>query len=308
MPRRNRPALGSPPFRRLARIMASRDALPTTLFRPGENCCSAVRASRVGFCIDGEAYFAAFVQACERAERLIVILAWDFDSRMVLRYDADGKPIETLGAFLNRLCERNRRLRIRILDWDFPLVFGGDREYSPIFGLNWEPHRHIEFRFDDTHPLAGSHHQKIVVIDDKVGFAGGLDLTNKRWDSPKHAPDDPRRTFEGEPYPPFHDTMVVLDGEAAEALAQIARDRWLAATHHKLRPSRRTRGDPWPADVPVEMQDARLSVACTLPPGPQHDGVHQIESLYLDMIRAARKYIYIENQYFTSEKVGDALK
>ena len=133
--------------------------------------------------IDGEAYFAAFVEAAERAERLIVILAWDFDSRTVLRFDKDGKPRETLGDFLNRLCERKPRLRIRILDWDFPLVYGTDREYSPIFGLEWRPHRHIEFRFDDTHPLLGSHHQKVVVIDDKVAFAGGLDITNKRWDS-----------------------------------------------------------------------------------------------------------------------------
>ena len=93
--------------------MAPRDALPTTLFRPGENCCSAAVSPRVGFLVDGEAYFDAFVEACERAERLIVILAWDFDSRMVLRYDSDGRPRETLGAFLNSLCERNRRLRIR---------------------------------------------------------------------------------------------------------------------------------------------------------------------------------------------------
>lgn len=288
--------------------MAPRDAIPATLFRPGENCFSSVRAARVGFCIDGEAYFNAFIEACEKAEREILILAWDFDSRMVLRFDSEKHPVETLGNFLNRLCERNRRLRIKILDWDFPLVFGTDREYSPIFGLNWEPHRHIEFRFDDTHPLAGSHHQKVVVIDDKFAFAGGLDLTNRRWDSPAHAPDDPRRTFEEKPYPPFHDTMVAVDGEAAAALGQIARDRWHAATHHRLKLPRKTRGDPWPASVPIEVRDARVSVACTLPPAPERDAVHQIESLYLDMIGAAKKYIYIENQYFTSEKVGEALK
>ena len=288
--------------------MAPRDVLPTTLFRPGENCCSAVKAARVGLLVDGEAYFDAFVHACERAERLIVILAWDFDSRMALRYDSEGHPLETLGAFLNRLCERNPRLRVKILDWDFPVVFGTDREYSPIFGLNWQPHRHIEFRFDDTHPLAGSHHQKVVVVDDKVAFAGGLDLTNKRWDTPSHSPGDPRRTTsEGDPYPPFHDTMIALDGDAAEELAKIARVRWLHATHHKLKPARRTRGDPWPAELDVEMRDARVSVACTLPASPEREAVRQVEALYLDMIGAARRYIYIENQYFTSEKIGAAL-
>jgi len=290
--------------------MAPPDARPlrSTLFRPGQNCCAVARAPRVSFLVDAEAYFDAFARAAERAQRSITILAWDFDSRTVLRYDADGKPVETLGHFLNRLCERNRRLHVRILDWDFPVVFGTDREYSPIFGLNWEPHRHIRFRFDDTHPLAGSHHQKIVVIDDKLAFAGGLDLTNKRWDSPAHAPNDPRRTFADEPYPPFHDVMVAVDGEACEALASITRARWLAATSHKLRPARKTRGDPWPEELPVEMADASLAIACTLPSIDGHEAVHEIEALYLDMIRAAKRYIYIENQYFTSEKVGRALE
>src|SRR6478752_3927774 len=135
------------------------------LFRPGENCCAVAHSSRVTMLVDGEEYFDTFVRTCERAERSITILAWDFDSRMVLRYDENKKPLETLGEFLNRLCHANRKLRIRILDWDFPMVYGTDREYSPIFGLQWQPHRHIDFRFDDTHPLAGSHHQKIVVID-----------------------------------------------------------------------------------------------------------------------------------------------
>jgi phospholipase D1/2 len=51
-----------------------------------------------------------------------------------------------------------------------------------------------------------------------------------------------------------------------------------------------------------------VSVACTLPPSMSDPAVHHVETLYLDMIRRARRYIYIENQYFTSEKVGAALE
>ncbi|HUP31030.1 MAG TPA: VTT domain-containing protein [Usitatibacter sp.] len=280
----------------------------TTLFRPGDNVGAAVRSPRVAFHIDGEAYFDAFIRTCERAERQIIILAWDFDSRMVLRYKDDGTPDVTLGVFLNELCARKPDLRVYILDWDFPMAYGTDREYSPIFGLNWEPHRHIKFRFDDTHPLAGSHHQKIVVVDDKVAFAGGLDLTNKRWDSPRHGPDDKRRTFNDEPYPPFHDAMVMVDGDACLELSRIARYRWLAATHRKLPPCRPSRGDPWPAEIKSEMTDASVGVACTLPESGPHKATKHVESLYLDMIRRAKRYIYIENQYFTSDKVGEALK
>ncbi len=280
---------------------------PVTLFRPGENCCAASTAKRVAFLVDGEEYFAAFMRAAERAERSILILAWDFDSRTVMGYDDQNRPLETLGEFLNRLCAAKPKLRIRILDWDFPMVYGTDREYSPIFGLPWKPHRHIQFRFDDTHPLAGSHHQKVVVIDDKMAFAGGLDITNKRWDSARHAPDDPRRRFENEPYPPFHDTMIAFDGEVARQMAALARKRWKSGTGRTLKPVE-TSGDPWPDEIKVQLENVPTSVACTQPPEGGVPGVKHVETLYLDMINRAKRYIYIENQYFTSEKIGQALE
>ena len=278
-----------------------------SLFRRGANSCAIAHADHVAMLVDGEEYFAAFMRACELAEREILILAWDFDSRMVLRYGENREPLERLGDFLNDLCRRKRRLRIKILDWDFPVVYGTDREYSPIFGFEWKPHRRIDFRFDDTHPLAGSHHQKIVAIDDKLAFAGGLDLTNKRWDSPKHEPRDPRRTFEEEPYPPFHDVMIAVDGEAAHELAETARARWHRATGRKLSPPQ-VSGGRWPKDQRVDIENVDVSIACTFPAVNGHEGRTNIEKLYIDMIAAARDYIYIENQYFTSEKVGAALE
>ena len=36
-------------------------------------------------------------------------------------------------------------------------------------------------------------------------------------------------------------------------------------------------------------------------------GVREVEALYVDMIAAARHSIYIENQYFTADKLGEAL-
>jgi len=278
----------------------------TSLFKPRENCCAVATAPRAAVFIDGEAYFAAFASACELAEESIVILAWDFDSRMTLRFDGEGNPVLTLGAFLNDLARRKPRLRIRILDWDYPMIFGTDREFPPIYGVDWKPHRHIDFRFDDTHPTAGSHHQKIVAIDDKLAFVGGLDLTNKRWDTTAHAPDDRRRTWDGEIYPPFHDLMMAVDGEAAAALAKVARNRWKRATGDEI-PQAKSGRDCWPKDFPVDFRDVSVGIACTLPAYDDDPGMRDIEQLYLDMIAAARRYIYIENQYFTSQRIADAL-
>jgi len=77
-----------------------------SLFKPHENCCAVATSPRAALFIDGEAYFDAFARACELAEESIVILAWDFDSRMTLRFDENGKSILTLGAFLNDLAAR----------------------------------------------------------------------------------------------------------------------------------------------------------------------------------------------------------
>jgi phosphatidylserine/phosphatidylglycerophosphate/cardiolipin synthase-like enzyme len=159
-----------------------------TLFRPGENCCAVAHADRAAFVVDGADYFAAFMAAAERAQRSIIVLAWDFDSRTGLAFGDDHRARTTLGEFLNDLARRRRRLQIHVLDWDYPMIFGADREFAPLYGFGWKRHRRVHFRFDDSHPLAGSHHQKIVVIDDRLAFVGGLDLTTRRWDTPDHRP------------------------------------------------------------------------------------------------------------------------
>jgi phospholipase D1/2 len=281
-----------------------------SLFRPGENCAAVAHANRAAFIVDAEDYFRAVMQACEKAERSIVILGWDFDSRTPLCNSAKQDECVRVGDFLDGLAKKNRHLRIHILDWDYPLIFGTDRESSPrSLASSWKPHRHIDFQFDDTHPVGGSHHQKIIIIDGKLAFSGGLDLTGKRWDTRKHTADDPRRTWEDKPYPPFHDVMIAVDGEAARALAKVACERWKNATGEPLsiKPVK-SASDPWPEDLPVAVTDVQVAVSCTFPKTEDTPGVHHVEKLYLDMIESARDYIYIENQYFTSQTIGAALK
>jgi phosphatidylserine/phosphatidylglycerophosphate/cardiolipin synthase-like enzyme/uncharacterized membrane protein YdjX (TVP38/TMEM64 family) len=294
-------ALAPPP------LAPSATAAGGSVFELERNCSAITHADRVALLVDADNYFRAFTAAAERAERSIVILAWDFDSRTPLSFAPDGRCRETLGEFLNRLARRRRKLRIHVLDWDYPMIFGHSREFTPIYGLTWKPHRHIEFRFDDSHPVAGSHHQKIVVIDERLALVGGLDLTARRWDTPEHRPDDARRVAFGKPYPPFHDLMVAVDGDAARALAAIARERWRIATSAALPAPAPVERDPWPPGLRPDLTDARLAIATTSPEVNGHQGVRNVEQLYLDMIERAQRYILLENQYFTSRTIGDAL-
>ena len=73
---------------------------------------------------------------------------------------------------MHDLVRRNRKLRIYVLLWNFAMVYAADREIIPLYAHPWRTHRRIHFRLDSSHPLGASHHQKIVVIDDAVAFAG----------------------------------------------------------------------------------------------------------------------------------------
>ncbi|MGE5616732.1 MAG: VTT domain-containing protein, partial [Bacillota bacterium] len=283
---------------------------PQSLLRLGYNCCAIARADRVSVLIDAASYFRAFHDAALRARRSITILAWDFNSQTRLHFDPvppDGPPA-VLGEFLNYLVRRRRGLHVNVLNWDYPMVFGTDREFPPLYGFGWTPERRVHLRYDDTHPIAGCLHQKVVVIDDALAFAGGIDLTVRRWDTPEHLADDPRRTAYGKPYPPFHDLMVAVDGDAARALASLARERWLCATGRRLRDGAARGDEVWPEALEPDFTDLDIGIARTLPPRGEAPAVREVEKLYLDMIASARQALYIENQYFTAPRIAAALE
>ena len=282
---------------------------PPSLFRPGTNCQRVARARRAALLIDGEAYFRAFAHAALRAQSSIVLVGWDFHTQARLHLNLGGVP-DLLGDFLHFLLERNRRLKIFILAWDYPLVFGRGRERLIGSDGGWQPHARIRIHYDAHCPFGGALHQKIVVIDGAVAFCGGMDLTHGRWDTPAHLPRNPKRTDVGEiePYGPMHDTMLVVDSKAAHALLDIVRQRWRVATRQRLPVQARDR-DAWPDTVVPDFSDVEVGVARTVPASDstRTQAVQEIEKLYLDMIAAARRYIYIENQYFTAKVLGDAL-
>jgi phospholipase D1/2 len=276
-----------------------------SLFKPARNCYRTARAQRASLLIDGEAYFRAFTQAALRATRSIVILGWDFHSKT--RLHGAGVP-DLLGDFLNFLAERTPCLRIFVLAWDAPLGFGRGREPRAGTVGGWRPHGRITVHYDSNCPLGGALHQKVVVIDGKVAFCGGTDLTLSRWDTPEHTWADPERTDVGEPEPygAVHDVMLAVDSGAARAVEILASNRWRVATGGKL-PVVHVEADPWPPSLEVMFSDVEVALARTVPVGAGRYAVKEVEASYLDMIAAAQRYIYIENQYFTAKGLGEAL-
>ena len=277
---------------------------------PGRNCWQRRRATRAAFLIDGKDYFAAFVAAARTARHSILVLAWDFNGAIDLLPETGQSALEPglrLDAFLDGLVRVRPGLRIDVLDWDYPLLYSFERQMLPEYRFEWWTDQRFQFRLDSNHPVGASHHQKIVVIDDQLAFVGGIDLAPGRWDTHEHRASDPRRTDpSGKPLGPYHDLMIALEGEAAAALGELARDRWQRATGKALpAPPREADAALWPSHLKADLRNIDVAIARTDP--LVGNGIREIESLYIDAIAAARQTIYIECQYLTAAAVGDAL-
>lgn len=326
----------------LQRVARTNDVIP--VLAPGRNIWRTAQAERARVLIDGAEYFGVLRRSLLAARRSVLIAGWDIDSRTPLvgeREPEDGLPRE-LGAFLSALVAARPELTVKLLLWDYSVLYALEREFMPVVALQWSTPKQIELCLDDAVPVGSSHHQKIVVVDDRVGFCGGLDLTIRRWDDGRHAPENATRVDPaGAPYPPFHDVQMMVEGEAAAALGAIFRERWLRAASEDLddAESLAGAGDPdarveaaagalgvptraeaggegvaeaaaasaWPEDVASEFLDIAVGIARTQ---PEHGSIAEIrenERLFLDMVAAAERWIYIENQFLTCLPVAEAI-
>lgn len=272
----------------------------------GRNCWRIERAEKAAVVVDAGAYYRYIREAMKAALARIMILGWDFDTRIELNPEDHRK--ETLGDFILDLARKNSRRRIEILKWSF----GAKKQFlrpAAVWMLwKWQRTRAIDFRFDGAHPIGCSHHQKIVVIDDRFAVCGGIDISTARWDTSEHLDDDPRRKLpSGKPYEPWHDATMIMTGEAAKLLGDLGRERWETATKSSLSPLSIPEHEIWPKDLPVEFEDVDLAISRTRAAYENCEEVREIEALYLDMIAAAQRFIYMENQYLTSGKIAAAI-
>lgn len=279
---------------------------------PGRNCWRIERARRAAFFVDAADYFAAVRSAIVQAQRRVFVLGWDFDSRMQLVPQGahDGYP-EALGPLLRAVARERRKLNVYVLSWDFVFMYAGNREWVPLYKLGWKTHPgpRISFHLDGNTPLTGSHHQKVVVVDDAVGFVGGIDLTHGRWDTPEHRAHEPYRLdIRGHQARPNHDVQAIVDSAAAKALGELCQDRWQRATGQRIAPVVAAEVfDPWPAALTPDITDIDVAIARTDPGYGTGNGVGEIRHLYVDAIDNAKRMLYLENQYFSSSVVGEAL-
>jgi phosphatidylserine/phosphatidylglycerophosphate/cardiolipin synthase-like enzyme len=72
--------------------------------------------------------------------------------------------------FLRSLVEARPDLEVRILVWSIAVLHAPGSPMELLVGAEWQQHPRIHVKLDTEHPVYAAHHQKIVVIDDRVAF------------------------------------------------------------------------------------------------------------------------------------------
>ena len=276
---------------------------------PNRTCWRIEPATRAAFLIDYQAYYQALTAILGEAREQVLLLGWSFDPRT--RMMPDGERIkdapDQIGRMLIDLAARRPGLDIRVLIWRSDLAISMTQDFFPHRANGWFKNSGVRFRLDDTTPFGACHHQKVVVIDDRLAICGSGDICGDRWDTPAHADEDARRRSpDGGFHPPRHEVMMMAEGPIAAALGDLSRQRWRESGGGEVEapgPS----DAAWPEGIQSDIDNARLAIARTEPKWKARQGCAEIAALTLAAIGGARRSIYIENQYFTAPIIAEAL-
>lgn len=286
----------------------------TAVLEPGRTCGSVVDADRSGLLIDGRDYYRAAHAAIVSARRYVLIAGWQIDAGVELLRgrDAEGAIVPTsLADVLDWRCRRDPGFTAYVLPWRPNLLYALERTPFQRARFRWGRSDRLRFVYDVQHPVGASHHQKMLVADGWLAFAGGMDLCVDRWDDRLHRVDNPhRRTPRGETFGPYHDVQAFVTGAVARELRDLFVDRWALATGgERLELPEVEPEASLPFEPTLELVPGPVGVSVTRGAlvDPPLEPVRQIEALTVSAIESAERTIYFENQYFTSDVVYDAL-
>jgi cardiolipin synthase len=240
----------------LARLGASTTGLP------------ASTAQSVRLLVDGAATYAALLDAIAGAREHIHLEYY------ICQPDSTGN------ALLDALVERARAgVKVRLLLDAVGSAQATKRFFAPLLAAGGEFAWFHPARFGRIWTRTWVNmrtHRKIVVIDGRIGFTGGINITDDENDSLR---DDA-----------FRDLHLRIDGDAVRALQVVFIEDWMYATGSRALLAELTRAplpprDPGPDDTQV------------LPSGPDSSW-ESIHRLHVSAIHVARERVWLSTPYF----------
>jgi phosphatidylserine/phosphatidylglycerophosphate/cardiolipin synthase-like enzyme len=289
------------------------------IITPGRNVWRLAPVTRAGVLVDACDYYRAFYRAMSAARRYVLLSGWQFDSdvRLLRGEDARGAPwpVEFL-PFLSALCRERPELRVYVLAWDYSVIYTLEREWMQRLKFDFGASDRIEYVLDGKHPVGACHHQKLVAVDGRLAFVGGADICDGRWDDRQHEQLNAERVNRyGEPYKPYHEVVAFITGDRAVAsLEEDFKLRWRRARGVELRlpaPDRVAGSDEeqieFEGALPLEATTTAIARTYATYEVAGSEAISEIRALYMDAIREAKAFVYIETQYITSRALHEAL-
>ncbi len=236
--------------------------------------------------VDGADAFAAMTEAIEHAREYVYVSGWHLAPGFEL---TRGLPPTVIGELLATAAER---LAVRVLVWAGAPLPAFHPTRAQVAGAVAELTRRTRIRClpdPREHPFH-CHHEKTLVVDGRVAFVGGIDITDlagDRWDTPAH----PARRRLG-----WHDVGTRLRGPAVADVRDHFEMRW-----HELSGEQLGGAGEVAAAGSSSVQVVRTVAEDMYAAVPRGD--FRILESYVRAIRSARSYIYLENQFLWSPEV-----
>ncbi|CDH50884.1 phospholipase d1 [Lichtheimia corymbifera JMRC:FSU:9682] len=305
--------------------------------------------AKVKWFIDGEDHFNAVAEAILSARSEIYIADWWLSPELYLR----RPPAENEDFRIDRLLQRKAEEGVMIYIIVYKEVEAAltiDSAHTKKWLQKLHPNilvqRHPDHRNVNNVVLFWSHHEKMVIVDNRLAFIGGLDLCYGRWDTHQHrladvpVPGNEHIMVPGQDYSnprvkdfanveqwdttlvdrnviprmPWHDCTIGVVGPIARDIARHFIQRWnyLKASKGMHRPNL-----PFlmPKGEYVAARDeSKFKGTCRVQllrsSAEWSSGIereHSIYNAYMECITKAKHYIYIENQFFISTTTDDKL-
>lgn len=148
--------------------------------RQSENFAEYTEGNAVQAFLGGKAYFAALLMAFKQAKKCIYITGWQ------VNWDAHlAEGVRLVDALLEAV-QASPELLVYIMPWKNPsqvetYSVATERVFA---AMNSHLKRRVFYvqRAEAQAGMMFSHHQKCVIVDEAIAFAGGIDLAYGRYD------------------------------------------------------------------------------------------------------------------------------
>ncbi len=212
---------------------------------------------------DGKNTFESIFSALEEAKEHIHLQYYIFE---------DGLLADKLLEVFERKIAENVTIR---------LLYDGIGSYSlskkylkKLKSIGVETAQFLPFKFGRfLSALNYRNHRKIIVIDNKIGFTGGINISDKY--------------LKGDPaLGKWHDTHLKIEGEAVDFLNRVFVTDWFLASGNKVDFS----------SFKV-YRSPKIGTSLQIVPSGPDDDFDVMEQVYFSIINSAEKYLYIVNPY-----------